>query len=113
MTKKVQTPPCDEIFFAGTGMLLLRDADFVTLFDVQQKRVLGQVKIVKCRYVVWSSDMSHVALLGRRVIIICNRRLETLCTIHESDRVKSGSWDDSGVFIYTTSNHIKYGITNG
>ncbi|XP_044734927.1 coatomer subunit alpha [Chrysoperla carnea] len=113
VTKKVQTPPCDEIFFAGTGMLLLRDPDFVTLFDVQQKRVLGQVKIAKCRYVVWSSDMSHVALLARRTIIICNRRLETLCTIHESDRVKSGSWDDSGVFIYTTSNHIKYGITNG
>jgi coatomer protein complex subunit alpha (xenin) len=38
VTKKVQTPNCDEIFYAGTGMLLLRDADGVTLFDVQQKR---------------------------------------------------------------------------
>ncbi len=28
-------------------------------------------------------------------------------------RVKSGTWDDNGVFIYTTSNHIKYAITNG
>ncbi len=28
-------------------------------------------------------------------------------------RVKSGTWDDSGVFVYTTSNHIKYTITNG
>jgi hypothetical protein len=27
--------------------------------------------------------------------------------------VKSGTWDDSGVFVYTTSNHIKYTITNG
>ena len=43
MTKKVQTPNCDEIFYAGTGMLLLRDTDSVTLFDVQQKRNLGQV----------------------------------------------------------------------
>merc|ERR1711936_1186958 len=25
----------------------------------------------------------------------------------------SGTWDDSGVFIYTTSNHIKYAINNG
>ena len=33
--------------FAGTGMLLLRDSDSVTLFDVQQKRNLGHVKIPK------------------------------------------------------------------
>ncbi len=27
--------------------------------------------------------------------------------------MKSGTWEDSGVFVYTTSNHIKYTITNG
>jgi hypothetical protein len=27
--------------------------------------------------------------------------------------VKSGAWDESGVFIYTTSNHIKYALTSG
>ncbi|GLV43141.1 Coat Protein (coatomer) alpha [Carabus blaptoides fortunei] len=113
VTKKVQTPTCDEVFYAGTGMLLLRDPDYVTLFDVQQKRTLAQVKIAKCRYVVWSSDMSHVALLAKHTVNICNRRLESLCSIHENTRVKSGAWDDSGVFIYTTSNHIKYTITNG
>lgn len=42
VTKKVMTPPCDEIFYAGTGMLLLRDPEHVTLFDVQQKRTLAQ-----------------------------------------------------------------------
>ncbi|XP_076303650.1 coatomer subunit alpha [Lasioglossum baleicum] len=112
-TKKVQIQNCDEIFYAGTGMLLLRDADQVTLFDVQQKRTLAEVKISKCRYVVWSSDMSHVALLAKHTVNICNRRLESLCSVHENTRVKSGAWDDSGVFIYTTSNHIKYAINNG
>ena len=38
VTKKVQTPPCDMIFYAGTGSLLLRDPESITLFDVQQKR---------------------------------------------------------------------------
>ncbi|KAF7380761.1 hypothetical protein HZH66_014137 [Vespula vulgaris] len=113
VTKKVQIPNCDEIFYAGTGMLVLRDADQVTLFDVQQKRTLAEVKISKCRYVVWSNDMSHVALLAKHTVNICNRRLESLCSIHENTRVKSGAWDDSGVFIYTTSNHIKYAINNG
>lgn len=57
--------------------------------------------------------MSHVALLAKHTVNICNRKLESLCSIHENTRVKSGAWDDSGVFIYTTSNHIKYTITNG
>jgi coatomer protein complex subunit alpha (xenin) len=76
-------------------------------------RTLAEVKIAKCRYVVWSADMTHVALLAKHNVNICNRRLESLCSIHENTRVKSGAWDDSGVFIYTTSNHIKYAISNG
>ena len=39
--------------------------------------------------------------------------MENLCTVHESVKIKSGAWDDSGVFVYTTSNHIKYTLTNG
>ncbi|KAF6212403.1 hypothetical protein GE061_012925 [Apolygus lucorum] len=113
VTKKVATPACDEIFYAGTGMLLLRDSESVTLYDVQQKRTVAQTKISKCRYVVWSSDMTHVALLAKHTVSICNRKLELLCSIHENTRVKSGAWDENGVFIYTTSNHIKYAITNG
>lgn len=113
VTKKIQTPTCDEIFYAGTGMLLLREPDHVTLFDVQQLKTLTQVKISKCKYVIWSSDMSHVAILAKHVLMICNRKLETLCSIHESTRVKSGAWDDCGVFIYTTATHIKYAIVDG
>ncbi|XP_046405576.1 coatomer subunit alpha [Ischnura elegans] len=113
VTKKAPAPNYDEIFYAGTGMLLLRDTDGVILFDVQQKRTMAQVKIAKCRYVIWSSDMSHVALLAKHTVNICNRQLTSLCSIHENTRVKSGAWDDSGVFIYTTSNHIKYAISNG
>ncbi|KAG9480760.1 hypothetical protein GDO78_010170 [Eleutherodactylus coqui] len=113
ITKKVQVPNCDEIFYSGTGNLLLRDADSITLFDVQQKRTLASVKISKVKYVIWSSDMSHVALLAKHAIMICNRKLESLCNIHENIRVKSGAWDESGVFIYTTSNHIKYALTTG
>ncbi|KAM9719470.1 coatomer subunit alpha [Menidia menidia] len=113
IVKKVQVPSCEEIFYAGTGSLLLRDADGITLFDVQQKRSLATVKIAKVKYVVWSSDTSHVALLAKHAIMICNRKLESLCNIHENIRVKSGAWDESGVFIYTTSNHIKYALTSG
>ncbi|GFO24202.1 coatomer subunit alpha [Plakobranchus ocellatus] len=113
ITKKVQAPNCEDIFYAGMGCLLLKEPDTITLFDVQQKRTLGTVKISKVKMVIWSSDMATVALISKHVISICNRKLENLCSIHENIRIKSGSWDESGVLVYTTSNHIKYALTNG
>lgn len=113
IAKKVQIPSCDDIFYAGTGCLLLKDADGVSLFDVQQKRTLASIKLAKVKYVVWSADMSYVALLSKHTIAICTRKLDSLCTVHENVRVKSGAWDENSVFIYTTSNHIKYTLING
>ncbi|XP_028409104.1 coatomer subunit alpha-like [Dendronephthya gigantea] len=113
VTKKIPTPACDNIFYAGTGSLLLKDPETVTLFDVQQKRSMGVAKVAKVKYVIWSSDMAYVALISKHVVAICNRKLESLSTIHENIRVKSGAWDENGVFVYTTCNHIKYALLNG
>ncbi len=57
--------------------------------------------------------MNQGALLSKHGVTLINRRLHILCSIHESTRVKSGAWDEHGVFIYTTSNHIKYALTSG
>lgn len=113
IVKKIQLTNCEDIFYAGTGNLLVKEGDQVTMYDVQQKRTLGSVRIPKARYVIWSSDMSFVAILAKHQIVICDRKLDQLCSINENIRVKSGSWDDSNVFVYTTSNHIKYALTNG
>lgn len=64
-TKKLQLPNCEEIFYAGTGNLLVKEGDMVTLYDVQQKRTLGSARVPKAKYVVWSSDMSYVAILAK------------------------------------------------
>ncbi|VVC28200.1 WD40-repeat-containing domain,Anaphase-promoting complex subunit 4, WD40 domain,Coatomer alpha [Cinara cedri] len=114
ITKKNVGPNnIDEIYYAGTGLLLLRDPENITLFDVTQKRVLAQAKIAKCRYVSWANDGSLLAVLCKNNIYVCSRKLEIVCTIHETSRIKSGAWDDCGVFIYTTSNHIKYALPDG
>lgn len=58
--------------------------------------------------------MESVALLSKHSIVITNKRLVDRCTtVHETIRVKSGAWDDNGVFIYTTLTHIKYCLPNG
>ncbi|KAL4708469.1 hypothetical protein ACJJTC_014077 [Scirpophaga incertulas] len=116
VSKKISTPTCEEIMYAGTGMLLLREPDCVQLLDVQQKRTVASVKVAKCRYAIWNSDLSIVALLGKHTVTLCTKKLEQLCTITEGARVKSGAFDDSTpqpVFIYTTANHIKYCCKDG
>ena len=111
--KSVLPVAADAIFYAGTGNLLCRAEDRVVVFDLQQRLVLGELQTSFIRYVVWSNDMENVALLSKHTIIIASKKLEHWCTLHETIRVKSGAWDDNGVFIYTTLNHIKYCLPNG
>ncbi|ONI11196.1 hypothetical protein PRUPE_4G091800 [Prunus persica] len=103
----------DAIFYAGTGNLLCRAEDRVIIFDLQQRIILGELQTPFVRYVVWSNDMESIALLSKHSIVIANKKLVHQCTLHETIRVKSGAWDDNGVFIYTTLNHIKYCLPNG
>ncbi|KAK6946303.1 Coatomer, alpha subunit, C-terminal [Dillenia turbinata] len=103
----------DAIFYAGTGNILFRSEDRVVIFDLQQRTILGELQTPFVKYFVWSSDMESVALLSKHTIIITDKKLMHQCTLHETIRVKSGAWDENGVFIYTTLNHIKYCLPNG
>ncbi|CAH9067833.1 unnamed protein product [Cuscuta epithymum] len=111
--KSVLPIATDAIFYAGTGNLLCRAEDRVIVFDLQQRVVLGDLQASFVRYIVWSHDMESVALLSKHSIIIADKKLVNRCTLHETIRVKSGAWDDNGVFIYTTLTHIKYCLPNG
>lgn len=85
----------------------------VTLFDVQQRLTLAELSTPFIKYVVWNSDMSSVALLSKHAIVIADKKLGNAQTVHETIRVKSAAWDDNGVLLYTTLNHIKYCLPNG
>ena len=118
VTKKIAPPhpSTDMMFFGGTaGRLLLRSEDKVTLFETQSRRTIGELQTAsqRIKYVVWDDSCSHVALLGKHVIILANRQLQQQCTVTETVRVKSGAWDKHGVFVYSTLNHIKYCLPNG
>jgi coatomer protein complex subunit alpha (xenin) len=85
----------------------------MTLFDVQQRITLAELSTPFIKYVVWNADMSSVALLSKHAIVIADKKLGNAQTVHETIRVKSAAWDDSGVLLYTTLNHIKYCLPNG
>lgn len=102
-----------DIIAATPGCILLLKPASVILYDVQQKKELGLLKMNNAKYVTWSNDNNYMALLSKHTIVIVNKKFETVMSMHETIRIKSAAWDDTGVLIYSTLNHIKYVLLNG
>jgi len=114
--KKHVLPPCgtcDQMWGAWAGHVLLRCDDKVCLYDMQQMKNVADVAAANTKYAVWSADYKYCALISKHAVIICSKHLEHLCTVHETMSVKSGVWNEDGVFVYSTLNHMKYCLHNG
>lgn len=122
-TKRVQPPvPNVEGIMDGgaSGRLIMRAEDRAILFEVQSRRILGELTAPKIKSLIWSPDGSKVAILCKYGIVIANRQLEQLCSISDVVRIKSGAWDvsptggtASEMFLYTTTYHVKYCLSSG
>jgi len=122
-TKRVQAPlPNVDCLYDGgaSGRIILRADDRAVLFEVQSRRVIGELTATKIKNVVWSPDGTKVALLCKYGVVIANRQLEQLCSISDTVRIKSGAWDvspsggtSSNLFVYTTLHHVKYCLPTG
>jgi coatomer protein complex subunit alpha (xenin) len=114
-TTKTIKPPAGttDISFAGHGTLLLMTATSVVMYDIQQKKQLAELAINGVKYASWTSDYSHAALLSKHNVTIVTRNLQQISTLHETIRIKSATWDDTGVLLYSTLNHVKYTLMNG
>ncbi|KAI9098808.1 coatomer WD associated region-domain-containing protein [Phlyctochytrium arcticum] len=103
----------NEIHYAGAKNILLITPTSVVLYDTELRQATSELTVNGVRYIVWSPDMSMVALLSKHTVVIANKNLEQLCLVHETIKVKSGAWDEIGVFLYSTLNHIKYALPQG
>ncbi|KAF4626050.1 hypothetical protein G7Y89_g12110 [Cudoniella acicularis] len=114
-TTKTIKPPngTTDIYFGGTGNLLLITPTAVHLYDIQQKKTVTELAVSGVKYVVWSNDGLYAALLSKHNVTIVTKALEQVSTLHETIRIKSATWDDAGVLLYSTLNHIKYTLLNG
>ncbi|EPE34388.1 WD40 repeat-like protein [Glarea lozoyensis ATCC 20868] len=114
-TTETVKPPhgTTDIYFGGTGNLLLITPTAVHLYDIQQKKSTAELPVSGVKYVVWSNDGSYAALLSKHNVTIVTKTLEQVSTLHETIRIKSATWDDAGVLLYSTLNHIKYTLLNG
>ena len=113
-TKSIKPPHGTvDIYFGGSGCLLLITPTMVVLYDIQQKKHLAELSVAGVKYVVWSGDGLYAALLSKHNVTIVSKSLEQISTLHETIRIKSAAWDDAGVLLYSTLNHIKYTLLNG
>ncbi|KAA8910869.1 hypothetical protein TRICI_004012 [Trichomonascus ciferrii] len=114
ITKTVKCPiTTKDILFGGQGLVMLLGSSSVALLDIQQKKVVADIPVSGVKYVSWSNDGQYVALLSKHTITIATKNLETVSSLHETIRIKSAAWDDSGVLLYSTLNHLKYSLLNG
>ncbi|KAK4108233.1 Coatomer, alpha subunit [Canariomyces notabilis] len=102
-----------DIYFGGTGNLLIITPTAVHLHDIQQKKTTAELAVNGVKYVVWSNDGLYAALLSKHNVTIVTKTLEQVSTLHETIRIKSATWDDAGVLLYSTLNHVKYTLLNG
>ncbi|KAL5359749.1 coatomer WD associated region-domain-containing protein [Aspergillus floccosus] len=113
-TKTIKAPAgTTDIYFGGTGCLLFITPTSVVLFDIQQKKQLAELAVSGVKYVVWSNDGLYAALLSKHNVTIVTKTLEQVSSLHETIRIKSAAWDDAGVLLYSTLNHVKYSLLNG
>ena len=115
--RKISVPnlSINYIFPGGIGRLLLRTSEAVLLYDIQSLKVLAELPTQSrhpIKYVCWSGDGKYLAMYSKANIYITDGKLEELSSLNETSRIKSGSWDPVGVFVYTTSTHIKYLLPN-
>lgn len=102
-----------DIYFGGTSNLLVITPTAVHLYDIQQKKSTAALSVNGVKYVVWSNDGLYAALLSKHNVTIVTKTLEQVSTLHETIRIKSATWDDAGVLLYSTLNHVKYNLLNG
>lgn len=65
------------------------------------------------KFISWSEGYQYLAMMSKFNIIIADVKLNILATIAETSKIKSGCWDTNNVFIYATSNHLKYALFTG
>jgi coatomer protein complex subunit alpha (xenin) len=103
----------ETIFPATPGRILLKTDENIYLYDFEQNSIVSQIPCQGVKYVVWSEDGQKLALISKFNITIANNKLQQLCAIHEIIRIKSGAFDENGVLIYSTHNHLKYCLQTG
>jgi len=115
LSKKFDPPVAtDYIFPGGNNRILLKSEEKIVMYDLTARKVVDEVAVPGgVRYTIWSQNGQYVAFMSKHNVLLAGKNLEYYHSFHENIRVKSGSWDENGVFVYSTLSHVKYCLPNG
>jgi len=105
-------PKLDKVYPAGLGRFLVRCDDEIILYDSNTKSQ-KEMRFPGLKMAIWNTNYTSLALINKTHIIIVNRDLQQKCSLAHNTKVKSGNWDDSGVFVYSSDRQLFYLLTNG
>lgn len=115
LSKKFEPPcPTDHIFPGGSNRLLLKNEEKIVMYELNNRKVIDEVTVPGgVRYAIWSQNGQYVAFMSKHNVVIAGKNLEYYHSFHENIRMKSGAWDENGVFVYSTLSHVKYCLPYG
>jgi len=63
--------------------------------------------------IYWTPNFTHLTVITKASIIILNKNLQIVNSQKETSKIKSGCFDESNSFVYSTSTHLKYMFLEG
>lgn len=107
----------DKVFEGGIGKIIVYSTDQLALYDVSQKKVVNQVQYsseyANLKQVVWNKNHSVVALVCKKIIHLFTKSFVKITSFNEKFNIKSLIWTNENIVLYSTINHLKYGLLNG
>jgi coatomer protein complex subunit alpha (xenin) len=104
----------DNIFPAPLGKVLLSTEDTLIMYDLAARKIVAEMQgVPDVKQIYWSGNFSHVVITTKTSIIMATKTLEIINKQKETQKIKSGCFDEAKAFIYSTSTHIKYLFCEG
>lgn len=105
------------IYPGPLGKVLIFADDSLMLYDISARKVMHEVPCSDVKAVYWNinatQSFTHAAIITKTQIIMVNKNLDIIHSQKENAKIKSGCFDESNAFIYSTSTHIKYMFCDG
>jgi len=103
----------ESIYPGPLGKILVHSDDCLFMYDLSARKVLHEVQLSDIKRIFWTPNFTHAAVITKTSLIILNKSLQVVNSQKETSKIKSGCFDESNSFVYSTSTHIKYMFLEG
>ena len=105
----------ENIFPGPLGKILVHsDNDQLFLYDLTARKVVNEASsISEVKRIFWTPQYCHLVVITKTGIHVLNKSLHLINSQRETSKIKSGCFDETNSFVYSTSTHIKYIFLEG